>query len=179
MGDRFDRLMLLGLTLTLGFLALLLLQAPARHDGALRPALARALERDMALQARLALLGRIYGPVEELAAAGAPEQALLKLEELNRQYPGEAHGQILKGEILRRLGALPEAAASFARGVRLDGDYLEERSPLTRRTEIRQLVEEGLATVGERARAHPDNPTFSAQLRELYYLQSRLAGGCE
>jgi cytochrome c-type biogenesis protein CcmH/NrfG len=117
--------------------------------------------------------------VEGLREAEKLQQALLKLEEIARDYPGEAHGLVLRGAILHEMGALEEAVASYVAAVRRNGEYVDARSPLSRRTEIRQLVDQGLATLRARARANPDNPSVEAALTNVYYLQSRLAGGCE
>lgn len=180
MRDRFDSLLWLGLALSLGGVALLfLLGAPRGSEARDRSAVDRAMERAIAQRARAAFLQDLYGEVEALRAAGSGQAALLKLEELGRQYPGEAHGLILKGAILAESGALEEAVKNYVRGVRLDGDYIDAQSLLSRRTEIRRLVEEGLETLGARAKAHPDNRSVAASLRDVYYLQSRLAGGCE
>jgi hypothetical protein len=141
--------------------------------------LGKAVEREMAYRARVELIGKLYGPVEELRKAGKNQEALLKLDELIRSYPGEAHGHILQGEILRGMGTLDEAVASYVEGVKLNGDYLDEKSPLSRRGEIQRLVDEGLKTVGARAAANPGNRTTAASLRKVNYLKSRLAGGCE
>lgn len=178
MMDRFDRLLFFLLAATLAALAGIVLGGGGAGEA--RPAATdKSLEREMAREARTALLHRIYGPVEELRKEGQPQSALLKLDELARRYPGEAHGHILKGEILREMGALERAVESFTAGVRLSGDYVDKASPLNRRTEIRQLVEEGLAALKERARSQPENVALATALRDVYYLQSRLAGGCE
>ncbi len=178
--DWFDRLIWLGLAGALAALvALAVLGAPRGSDARQVSALDKGLEQELAYQARVAFVQKIYGPVEELRANGENQRALLKLEELSRAYPGEAHGYLLKGAILKELGALEEAVASYVKGVRLNGDYIDERTPLSRRTEIRQLVDQGLAEIGARARAHPDNRSLEAALKDVYYLQSRLAGGCE
>lgn len=178
--DRLDRLLWLGLAGSLAALAaLFVVGAPGGSAARQQAAVDKALERELAYQARTAFLQKLYGPVETLRDGGDPQRALLKLEELARQYPGEAHGYVLKGEILAELGALEEAVVNYVQGVRINGDYIDERSPLSRRTEIRQLVAQGLEVVGSRAKAHPDNPSVSAVLKAVYYLQSRLAGGCE
>jgi tetratricopeptide (TPR) repeat protein len=145
-----------------------------------RPAVAdKALEREMAYQARVALLQRLYSPAESLRQAGDPQAALFKLEELIRRYPTEAHGHILKGEILHEMGALDEAVACYVEGIRLDGDYVDGKSPLSRRTEIQKIADEGLRVIGNRARANPDNRSLAAALKNVNDLRSRLAGGCE
>jgi hypothetical protein len=176
--DRFDRLLCLLLVVTVAALAGVLLGGGG--TGEARPVtLDKSLEQEMAREARAALLHRIYGPVEELRKEGQPQTALLKLDELSRRYPGEAHGHILKGELLYEMGALEGAVQSFTAGVRLSGDYVDKGSPLNRRAEIRQVVEEGLAILKTKAAAQPENSSLAGAMRDVYYLQSRLAGGCE
>jgi len=141
--------------------------------------LGKAAEREMAYRARIELIGSLYGPVEELRKKGSNQEALLKLDELIRKYPGEAHGHIIQGEILREMGALDEAVASFEEGVKLNGDYVDAKSPLSRRVAIQGLVDEGLRSISGRAAANPGNRSLAASLRKVNYLKSRLAGGCE
>ena len=139
----------------------------------------KARERAMAYQARLELLRKLYGSVESLRSTGDFQSALFKLDELNRAYPQEAHGYILKGEILNGMGALDEALANFVAGVRLNGDYVDGKSPLSRRLEIEKVADEGLRVIGTRVRANPENRSAAVALKNVYYLKSRLAGGCE
>ena len=178
--DRFDKLLWLLLLVTVCSLAVLL-SVNGSHDGAdaKNTGLNKAMEREMADQARMALIQKLYGPAEALQREGKLQAALLKLDELSRSYPGEAHGYMLKGEILRQTGALDEAVASYVQGIKLNGDYLTEKSPLSRRPEIQKLVDDGLREIGGRARANPANRSLAESLRNIYYLKSRLAGGCE
>lgn len=175
--DTFDKITLLLFAAVLSALAVLIVTGGG--EGKRAAGLDKAVEREMAGRARLELIGRLYGPAEELRRAGDRQGALLRLDELLRKYPGEAHGHILQGEILRETGALDEAVASYVAGVKLNGDYLDEKSPMSRRREIEALVGEGLREIGARSRANPDNRTLAASLRRVNYLKGRLAGGCE
>ncbi len=177
--DRFDRLLWLLLIVAVTALVVLLGIAPQGGARNGSTGVSKAMEREMAHQARTALLQKIYGPVESLHQAGNFQGALLKLDELARAYPGEAHGHILQGEILHGMGALEEAVASYVEGVKLNGEYVDGKSPLSRRKEVQQLVDEGMRTIGSRAKSNPGNRSVAAALRNVYYLQSRLAGGCE
>lgn len=176
--DTFDKITWLLLAVVIAALAVVLVSAHGTGGGK-SAGLGKAAEREMAYRARVELVGKLYGPVEELRRAGRNQEALLKLDELLRKYPGEAHGHILQGEILRDMGALDEAAASFVEGVKLNGDYLEEGSPLSRRAAIQAIVNEGLRSIGSRAAANPGNRSLAASLGKINYLRSRLAGGCE
>ena len=176
--DTFDKITWALLALVVAALAVILGMHHGSGEGK-AAGLGKALEREMAYRARVELIGKLYGPVEELRSAGKQQEALLKLDELVRKYPGEAHGHILQGEILREMGALDEAVASYVAGVKLNGDYVEEKSPLSRRGEIQRLVDEGLKSIGGRSAANPGNRTLAASLQKVNYLKSRLAGGCE
>jgi hypothetical protein len=177
--DRFDRIMIGLLLITASALAVQLAQGTFSPAGRSRTDSGKAVERQLAAQARAALLEKIYGPVTVLVRDGNQTGALLKLEEVNRAYPGEAHGLILKGEILYRLGALDEATANFAAGARLNGDYLDRQGPLSRRELVAQLVAAQQQSLEQREREQPGSPSLRGVRANLGYLRSRLAGGCE
>jgi len=178
--DRFDLIHLtLLVALAGGLLVVLFGHGTQSGAAAVAKGGERALERELQSQARATLLQRLYGPVEELRQQGKTENALLKLDELERTYPGEAHGLMLKGEILAGMGALEPAAASFAAGVRRNGDYIDEKFPLSRRAAVSRLVTDGLPVIIEGTRRNPESRALGLALKNLRYLQSRLAGGCE
>lgn len=175
----FDKLLWLALVGLALALAVLVATSTRPGEEAGAKALDQALQRAITYQSRVALIRELYGPVETLMQTGQDQGALLKLAEIEKTYPGEAHGQMLKGQIQNRLGAVDEAVASYAAGVRLRGDYVDQENPLSRRNEISKVVESGLRTVSARLAQNPDNRTAKATMKQLYYLQSRLAGGCE
>jgi hypothetical protein len=177
--DRFDIFHLLVVLLTVVGIAALFLGGAGRGQANTSLDLDRQLEQELAYRAKVSFLQDIYAPVEVLTASGQEQQALLQLEEIGRRYPGEGYGFILKGRILKRLNTSDEAIASYVRGVKLNGDFVDRHSPLSVADEIELLVDEGLAEFKPKASAHPDNPTLKLALTNLYYLQSRLAGGCE
>lgn len=178
--DRFDKLLWLLISVILVTLLFLLLQG-AHRDGGAPPGgvTSRAMERELAYLARMTLIQKLYGPVEEFRRKGELQTALLKLDELARQYPGDAHGYILQGEILQQMGLTEAALASYVVGVKLDGDYLEKNNPSSIRDMISRLVMEAERGIGVRARANPSNRTLATALGNVNYLKSRLAGGCE
>jgi tetratricopeptide (TPR) repeat protein len=178
--DAFDKSLWFLLALTLVALAVVLSGHEAGGEGGKNGVgLDKALERQMAFQARVDLIRKLYAPVDSLLQAGDLQGALFKLDELARMYPNEAHGCILRGEILSRMGALEEALASYVQGVRLNGDYVDGKSPVSRRAEIQRVVDEGLRVIGSKARANPGNRSLAVVSSNINYLRSRLAGGCE
>ena len=176
--DRFDILLGLLLLGCVGFAGALLTgggsQASQRDL-----TVDKALEQEIAYQAKVSFLERLYAPVTELRQTGKNEAALLKLDELSRRYPEEAHGEILRGETLLQLGATPEAIKHLARAVRMNGDYVDQHSPLSRRDLVDSLLENKLAKLKKRAEKNPGSAGLQSALKDLYYLQGRMAGGCE
>lgn len=175
--DRFDRLTLVGLILCGVVLTVLFVTGSVAKNRT--GELDKALERQLAYQARVDFLLKLYRPVEDLRSTGQVSSALLKLDEIARTYPQEAHGEILRGEILLERGAIRQAVEHYVRAVRLNGDYIDKASLLSRRAEISRLVKTQLPLYAERAREDPQSLILQNTLTDLYYLQSRLAGGCE
>lgn len=139
----------------------------------------KSLERELAYRARVELISQLYAPVETLFKDGNNQSALLKLDELIRKYPTEAHGHILQGKILLEMGAFDEALASYTTGVKLNGDYVDAKSPLSRRDEIQRLVDTGMKNITQKSASNPGNSSLLSSRQKLNYLKSRLAGGCE
>jgi predicted Zn-dependent protease len=178
-GDRFDRLAAVGLLLVLVALGVLVATAGSSTGRPADGSLDRRVEQELLAQARVAFLERHYGPVAALRDRGELQSALLKLEELERQFPGEPHGALLRGDVLYRMGLIDRAVSSLAAAVRGNGDYLDPGSPLNQRDLIAVTAEQGVPLLRDRVRGQPDDRQAAATLKEAYYLQSRLAGGCE
>jgi cytochrome c-type biogenesis protein CcmH/NrfG len=177
--DVFDKLCWLFLIVVIISLAALLYKNSATGSEKQAAGPGKALERELASRAKVELITQLYAPVESLRKEGSNQTALLKLDELIRKYPAEGHGHILQGQILQSMGAFDEALSSYVDGVKLNGDYVDAKSPLSRRAEIQRLVDEGLKNINQRASSNPGNRSLAASRQKLNYLKSRLAGGCE
>ena len=175
--DRFDILLGILLLVCIAATGALLIDSGSEASQS-NLAVDKAIERDMAYQAKVSFLEQLYAPVNELQADGQYESALLKLDELSRRYPDEAHGELLRGELLLKLQAIPQAVEHLAQAVRMNGDYVDQHTPMSRRTLIDQLLEHQLPKLKEKA-ASQGSAALQAALKNLYYLQGRMAGGCE
>lgn len=132
----------------------------------------RADDRKILKEARLFMIQKRYEQVESLSTSGQYQQALLKLEEITRSSPSDPHADILRGELLFKMGADAEAVKNFARGVRAEGGYVDRNTALSRRDTITSLVDSSLLKI-------KSDSTMQQSLADIRYLQSRLAGGCE
>lgn len=177
--DRFDCLSAAALLLVIVALGALLVTARPSDGRQSHGNPDRRVEQEILAQARVAFLERHYGPVVTLRDQGELQSALLKLEELDRKFPGESHGSLLRGDILYRMGLVDRAVVSLAVAVRGNGDYLDPASPLNQRDLIAVAAEQGIPLLRDRLRGQPDDRQTAATLKDAYYLKSRLAGGCE
>ncbi len=177
--DHYDRLIIAALVVVLACTAILLAGAAPERGNHAAAAVNRQMEREMLYQARVAFIERHYSPVVTLRDNGALQEALLKLEELRRSLPGEAHTELLSGDILLRMGQFDRSLTKLAAAVRGNADYVDKASPLSQRPLIEAAVNEGLPMVRDRLRAQPENRSLEKVVKDGYYLQSRLAGGCE
>lgn len=176
--DLFDRIHLLAVIVVLVAMAVLLGGFVKTGTSVSSHSRDKSLERAMQERARTAFLLETYQPIEELVAGNRQAEALLRLQAFEKEFPGEAHTKILRGAILVSQGALYEGISQYAEAVRLNGDYVDANSRLNRRSEITSLVESALPKIKTALRRSESASTEKA-LKETYYLQSRLAGGCE
>jgi hypothetical protein len=61
----------------------------------------------------------------------------------------------------------------------MEPDYVDKRTPFFIGGKIKELVKEGLEKFGREKALRPKDKEVRRILKDLYYLQSRLAGGCE
>ncbi|PLX98481.1 MAG: hypothetical protein C0623_12465 [Desulfuromonas sp.] len=176
--DLFDKLILLGLAACLVGIGLLLGGFIGSDDSMSLPKQNLAVERAMQERARSAFLIDSFQPVESLMQAGRYPEALLKLQDLEKEFPGEPHIFILRGSILVSQGVLNEGIAQYAKAVKMNGDYVDANSSLNRREQIGRLVESAIPAIKSSMQNNRTSGLEKA-LKETYYLQSRLAGGCE
>lgn len=175
--DRFDQIHLLAAVIVLAAIGLLL-TGFSGDGGRTRPFSNQAVEQAMQEKARAVFLLETFQPIEALIADDRQAEALLKLQEYEKLYPGEAHTLVLRAGILVDQGGLGEGIAQYAAAVKMNGDYVDAKSRLNRRAEISRLVESSIPRIRESLRSG-ENPSLEKSLKDLYYLQSRLAGGCE
>lgn len=176
--DRFDHILAASLVVVL-ILTVVLLTSVSPGKASHASSVNRQLEREMLYQARVAFIERHYGPVIALRDNGSLPEALLKLEELRRSLPDDAHNDLLSGDIMLRMGQFDQALTRLASAVRSNADYVDTASPLNQRPLVESAVASALPLVRDRLRSQPESLALEKVVKDGYYLQSRLAGGCE
>lgn len=112
-----------------------------------------------------------FAEIRKAAADGRSEEALLALRRRTERGPHLGYAWYLLGELAAAQGAYPAAVRHYRRAVELDPTIVDRRAAFhagaTIATRLTGLLE------GEWAEHRPP------EIRDLYFLRRRLAGGCE
>ena len=122
---------------------------------------------------------RIYAEVIRLQEAGDYQDALDKLEELSRSSGNSAWGYILEARLENKIGHLARAIHAYRRAVEKDPDYVDKNTPLFAGSEIMDIITLSRGKLNRERKLRPGDQTIKTAINDIYYLQRRIAGGCE
>ena len=146
-----------------------------RHDNA--EGVAKGGEDSYALQ--MEMDKKIYEEVVSLKEQGHYPEAMAKLETIIKKYPEKSLSYVYLAQLYLEQGELRETIHNYRRAVEMEADYVDERTPLFIGNEIKKLVTEGREKFSREKALKPKDKEVRKALKDVYYLQSRLAGGCE
>jgi len=112
-----------------------------------------------------------FGPISAARDQGRVEEALLLLRDRTERGPYPGYAWFLLGEIAFQEGQLRTAVSHYRKAVDVDPSVGDRQGAF----QARRVVSERLAALRGGAWAQQPPP----EIRDLYYLQRRLAGGCE
>ncbi|TNF49451.1 hypothetical protein EP232_01475 [bacterium] len=107
---------------------------------------------------------------------GDADTALMKLQ---RRYPGRHEVWSLSGRYRESVGDETAAIMGYARAVRLNGDYLDDRSPICLAGRVEPLVDRSFIRLKDVQKTRGLTVEEKDLLKTVYFLRRRLAGGCE
>lgn len=122
---------------------------------------------------------KIYKKVNTLKEQGLYADAIARLEDIMQSYPDKALSYVYLAQVLLKQGELGDAIRNYRRAVEMEPDYVDERTPLFIGNDLKAVVEEGREKFGREKALKPDDEDVKRALGDVYYLQRRLAGGCE
>jgi tetratricopeptide (TPR) repeat protein len=176
--DRFDKfnitLIVLISLITIGMLVNQeIIQSRQGNDEAAAAEKARYYAEQMALNAK------IYQEVTSLMDQGLNDDAMTKLQEVMKTYPGRGQSYVYIAQLSFKSGKLADTIHNYRLAVEKDPDFLDKKTPLFIGHEINGLVTESLEKFGREVKLKPNDKEVRNTLEDLYYLQRRLKGGCE
>jgi tetratricopeptide (TPR) repeat protein len=138
-----------------------------------------AVDKKAAYALRMEQDKKIYHEVVSLKGQGLYAEAMAGLNDIMKKYPENSLSYVYTAQLHLGQGNLGEGIHSYRRAVEMEPDYVDDRTPLFIGDQIRELVTEGREKFGREKELKPKDREVRKILKDIYYLQSRLAGGCE
>ena len=122
---------------------------------------------------------KIYAEISSYGEQGLYGEAIAKLQDIVNMHPENPLSYVYLARFHLKEGSLGESIRNYRRAVEMEPDYVDERTPLFIGDEIGELVIEGREKFGREKALKPKDKEVRRTLKDVYYVQSRLAGGCE
>lgn len=122
---------------------------------------------------------RIYQDLLGEMEKGDLAQAKEALEAIMTKYPENAQSYVYMAQIHLEEGKLGESIQKYRHAVETDPDLVDERTPFFIGDKLENIVKEGTEKFKREKELKPGDETVDKVLKDVYYLQRRLAGGCE
>ena len=140
---------------------------------------AAAAERALYYAEQMALNAKIYQDVISLKEQELYNEAMTKLQEVMKTYPGRSQSYVYMAQLSLKSGKLADTIHNYRLAVENDPDYMDKKTPMFIGHEVKELVKESLPKFGREKKLKPNDKEVRNTLEDLYYLQRVLAGGCE
>jgi tetratricopeptide (TPR) repeat protein len=176
--DRLDKLSIAAIavfTLLIGGMLVNHEVTGTQHDN---PSLAANEQKDSyALQ--MEIDKKIYEEVISFKSKGLYTEAMAELRDVMARYPEKPRSYVYLAQLYLEQGKLGDAIHHYRQAVEMEPDYVDDRTPLFIGDKIKGLVTEGREKFAREKALKPKDKRIKMALKDIYYLQSRLAGGCE
>lgn len=171
--DKLDRTTILALTVLLAAIALLLY----RQAMVVRPAGANPLVL-AAVQAPNPELDKRLKTAGNLLEANDLEKAEQLINDLIKQFPYDGKPYMAAGDLFMRKQAPVEAMLEHRKGIDLNPDFLDKKSPVFQGKKIKGNLGEAKTIILNGLQGSPGDKTLKEYKKTLYYMQRRIAGSC-
>src|SRR5512133_3083639 len=113
-----------------------------------------------------------------LLASGRIKEATTRLTNLKAGNPAVAETHLLLGQAFLEAGDYPASLREYRTALVLDADYAYENSGKFAGKRIKAAVRAGLDHLHAELRKAPGNAAAKEALKDAFYLERMLAGGC-
>jgi tetratricopeptide (TPR) repeat protein len=114
-----------------------------------------------------------------LMEAGLAGEALAELNGIAKEYPAVSETYALMGETYSRMLDYPAAMRSFRRALTMDPDYADKKSSKYIGGRIESAMKDGMKEAKAALDKDGSDEAAKAALKDAYYIERMLAGGCE
>ena len=121
----------------------------------------------------------IYKDVTALMEQKKYSESMVQLEKVAAEHPDNPQSMIHKAQIQVGLGKLAEPIHTYRLAINAEPDYIDKKTPLFIGHAIMALITEARVKLHREIKLKPGDRIIRIALEDIYYLQRRLAGGCE
>jgi tetratricopeptide (TPR) repeat protein len=107
------------------------------------------------------------------------DSAIDTLKGISADYPAMSEPHALLGQAYARLLDYPAAMREYRTALVMDPDYVDKKSRKFIGKRIKSAVKDGMSEAKDSLANSPDDKAARAALKDAYYLERMLAGGCE
>jgi tetratricopeptide (TPR) repeat protein len=122
---------------------------------------------------------KIYASVTVYQEKGLHDEAIAELDRIAKSNPKNSLSYVYLAESYLAQGRLVDTIRNYRQAVEMEPDYVDPRTPLFKGDELKELVTEGIPKLEREKKLKPKDEEVKQALKDVYYLQRRLAGGCE
>ncbi len=138
-----------------------------------------AAERARTFKLQIEKEAVIYKEVRELIKTKDYVHAISQLDEIIKKKPGLSRSYVHMAEISVVQNKKGQALMFYKKAIELEPAYVDKNSPIKIGHEIKPLVSEMRGILEKKISQRPVSKETKTALKDVYYLQRRLAGGCE
>ncbi len=121
----------------------------------------------------------IYKEVLTLEKKGEVDEAINRIKKIMKSRPEDAYSLVLLGRLYYKQGHLAQAVHSYRKAIQKDPDYVDKNTPLFIGDEIMKLISSARGKLNREKKLKPNDMQIRTAINDIYYLQRRIAGGCE
>ncbi len=128
---------------------------------------------------KIAKNAKIYKDVTALLEEKKLSEAMTQLEKVMEENPDNPQSLVYKAQIQTAFGKLAEPIHTYRQAVLAEPDYIDKKTPLFIGHQIMKLILEARGKLNRELKLKPGDRLIRIAIEDIYYLQRRLAGGCE
>lgn len=128
---------------------------------------------------RIAQDTKIYSEFVVLLKDKQYSPAMEKLKEIKAAHPKNPLSSVYMAQLQYEQGELAAAIHNYRIAVESEPDYVDKKTPLDIGDKILDLINESRSKLNREKKLRPGDKTIRLALEDIYYLERRIAGGCE
>lgn len=121
----------------------------------------------------------LYATVVQLLQEKKFAQVEEQLLEIEKSHPDNTQSLIYRAKLQYANGQIASAIHNYRLAVNKTPDYVDKKTPLFVGDKIMEVMSEARSKLLREKKLKPGDMSVRMALEDIYYLQRRIAGGCE